>query len=121
MRDRLIELSKKAHSEWLKKQYDHETDKDIGEYVADYLIENGVIVPPVKVGAKVYIIGWCDDIEEFVVRHFLYETNGTGAYVFMFRAFIGEESWFQFWEHDLGKTVFLAREQAEQALAEMQK
>ena len=56
MRDRLIKLSEKAHKEWLQKEYDHETDKDIGEFVADYLLENGVIVPPCKVGDMVYCI-----------------------------------------------------------------
>lgn len=44
MRDKLIRLCKKAHSGWLKKEYDNETDKSIGEYVADYLIANGVTV-----------------------------------------------------------------------------
>ena len=59
MRDRLIELIKKGidkhestienyvHPEW--------------EFVADYLLENGVIVPPCKVGDTVYkIVKFCE-------------------------------------------------------------
>ena len=44
MRDKLIEFIKNAHSEWLKKEYDHETDKSVCEYVADRLLAEGVIV-----------------------------------------------------------------------------
>lgn len=44
MRDRLIKLTRQAQSEWLEKTYDHETKQKIEEYVADYLIANGVVV-----------------------------------------------------------------------------
>lgn len=53
MRDKLIELSEKAHAEWLQKEYDHETQKSIGEFVADYLLENGVVISEDK--AKIEI------------------------------------------------------------------
>lgn len=43
-RERLIELIKKSRREWLEKDYDHDTDKSVDEYVADYLIANGVTV-----------------------------------------------------------------------------
>ena len=48
MRDRLIELMQ----EWGNKN----TDSFPFEQVADYLLENGVIVPPCKVGDKVYCV-----------------------------------------------------------------
>jgi hypothetical protein len=43
-RERLVELIKKYRREWLEKEYDHETEKSVDEYVADYLIANGVTV-----------------------------------------------------------------------------
>ena len=50
MRDRLIELRRKAWVEWQQSA----TEVDFEEYCADYLIAKGVIVPPVKVGQTVY-------------------------------------------------------------------
>ena len=49
MRDRLIELLDKVHHTHLGKEY----IERIGT-IADYLLENGVIVPPVMVGQTVY-------------------------------------------------------------------
>ena len=43
-RERLIELIKKSRREWLEKEYDHDTEKSVDEYVSDYLIANGVTV-----------------------------------------------------------------------------
>lgn len=55
MRDRLIEL--------LNKKYDHfcdqcgvNKDSRYTENLADYLLKNGVIVPPCKVGDTVYAV-----------------------------------------------------------------
>ena len=46
MRDILIELIKSAHMEWLRKEYDHETDKNVCEYLADHLLANSVAILP---------------------------------------------------------------------------
>lgn len=48
MRDKLIELQKQAQNDWLRKEYEHETHKDLAEYVADHLIANNVFVLPEK-------------------------------------------------------------------------
>ena len=56
MRDRLIKLLKKAQNEWLQKEYEQETHKDLAEYVADHLIDNGVIVTPCKAGDIAYCV-----------------------------------------------------------------
>ena len=83
--------------------------------VADYLLANGVIVPPCKVGDTVYEIcerrrsgKWQKAIVERVVHgieigidKILTARCGTTAYVYLSR---------------LGKTVFLTREEAETAL-----
>lgn len=85
------------------------------EFIADYLLANGVIVPPCKVGDTVYEIcerrrsgKWQKAIVERVVHgieigidKILTARCGTTAYVYLSR---------------LGKTVFLTREEAETAL-----
>jgi hypothetical protein len=76
------------------------------EQIADYLLDNGVIAPPCKVGDTVYWYNMGGEIAEakvkmlgFAVRH----SKGF-EYDVPFDAF--------------GKTVFLTREEAEKALAE---
>ena len=50
MRDRLIELIKNAPV------WENGTFDEACEFVADHLIENGVILPPCKVGDTVYVV-----------------------------------------------------------------
>ena len=121
MRDRLIELiSKKQcrNSECVKSCSDCASiaifDEDV-EILADYLLENGVIVPPCKVGDKVYVI------EDWVYSKFL-EEKEVGAISIQGTNDFSKE----LWEDcrggligafaDFGKTVFLTREEAEKAL-----
>lgn len=69
-------------------------------YLADYLLEHGVIVPPCKIGDTVYINNAglvCEDR----IRNIVYDT--------------GE---FAFGKKEVGKTVFFTREKTEQALKE---
>lgn len=82
--------------------------------LADYLLENGVIVPPVKVGQIVYAlwdieeIGWRIKPETILAINIL----GSGIYV---------ETQFDYYKIDeIGKEVFLTQEEAEKALAERQ-
>ena len=102
MRDRLIELVKKADSATLGDTY---------ESYADYLIANGVILPPCKVGDINYTIGKftgqiipneVKTIEICKNDMYLINENYTVASV----------------EQQLGKTVFLTREEAEAKLKE---
>ena len=75
--------------------------------LADYLLANGIIVPPVKVGDVVYIVCCVDNktvIEESAVEEVSTKRIWTGEV-----------------DYDLeqiGKSIFLSRELAEQALAE---
>lgn len=114
-RDRLIELLS-------GKSID--TYADV-EYVADYLIANGVIVPPCKVGqtiyyhfqfsnksilpftrkAKVKKIYCCNNKMRFIIDVELMDANERGIIKF-------------FGFEDFGKTVFLTKEEAEKALKE---
>lgn len=81
------------------------------EYVADYLLENGVIVPPVKVGQKVYyVIESLGEVAEGCIREIIVAEE-----VFVNFTLKG---WFSQTSHigEIGKTVFLTKEEALQAL-----
>ena len=86
------------------------------EILADYLLSNGVIVPPVQVGATVYctdsyrhlikpleIIGFEVDYTKRICKYYCSGGDYTPA-------------WFN--PAEIGKTVFLTREEAEKALKE---
>ena len=66
MRDRLIKLLRDSGC-----SDEFETFEDI----ADYLIENGVIVPPCKVGDKIYYIG-DGDVQELNIEFITITENG---------------------------------------------
>ena len=88
--------------------------------VADYLLENGVIVPPCKIGETLY------DAREFFYKADapdLYEMKSddicvekdskSGEYRFIYDdAYVSYD--------EIGKTVFLTKEEAEQALGKLQ-
>lgn len=87
---------------------------DTMEFVADYLLENGVIVPPVKVGDMVYRISTksCTKmkyIQKTKVSRIAIDNDGT--WIFCECNPISKCVF--------GKTVFLTKEEAEQALKEM--
>lgn len=117
-RDRLIELLKQELSIY---------DEDI----ADYLLENGVIVPPCKVGDTVYIknkpvkvsfihidnkdVTCCvefDCVDCYVCPFYEDVVSWEGEHDCATNGFL------EFTADDIGKTVFLTREDAEKALKE---
>ena len=90
--------------------------------IADYLIANGVIVPPCKVGAEIFGVFDNDDeqrkeIYEGKVICFSLDENN------LLWARMRYKNGLTYWHtiDDFGKTVFLTREEAEQALAERSK
>ena len=107
MRERLIELIQNAVGGCARHW---------AEIIADSLLENGVIVPPCKVGDKMYFDGkyfadrFAGEIMERSVDVVLTEAWAT---------FRGEVD-LSFDFEDFGKTVFLTREEAEKALKEAQ-
>jgi hypothetical protein len=117
MRDRLIELLD-------KKQY-HGNSTEVGvNYIqntnlADYLLSEGVIVPKVKIGDKLYAINAAQTrVNVYEVTRL--EVFICGVKIFGRPIYCREEYWLC-WDQDLGNDepcVFLAREQAEKALAE---
>lgn len=97
MRDRLIELLEECRSI-------EGVGSDLIEKQADHLIANGVIVPPCKVGHPVYRI--CK--QKYPVD--AYRMHWEEDWVILTRPF--DLSMIQ----EIGKTVFLTREEAERAL-----
>lgn len=59
MRDRLIEIVDKAKEEYANDVTDHTET----EYIVESLLNNGVIVPPCKVGQIVYRVYWNNSID----------------------------------------------------------
>lgn len=78
------------------------------EEMADYLIKNGVIVLPCKVGDKVYELTTSEEIEQRKVKDIIYDNEG-------FRLRL--EPYFSY-EYYLNETVFLTHSEAAQALKE---
>lgn len=111
MKDRLIELLKGFRTpicEGLNAKL-----PDV-EGLADYLLAEGVIVPPCKVGARVYVItSQTSDNRNL----YIFEDEIThyricdGCTIMCFEKHLGVPSWR--WNN-----VFLTREEAEKALAE---
>ena len=117
MKDRLIELIGKEYL--------------FAEDVADYLLENGVILPPCKVGQTVYSQKGCfflpyeKDInpkEVIPCEVIAIKETRWGKYILLKPLLIetygmrSSNEWFTF--SAIGKTVFLTREEAEAKLKE---
>ena len=105
MRDRLIELIGQARA----MEASGIQCKVSNGYIADYLLAEGVIVPPCKVGQTVWFPSEYYDgpypliitrLEIYEEETILYSEGG------------------EWHPEDFGKTVFLTREEAEKALAE---
>lgn len=118
MRERLIEL--------LNHKYDHfcdqcgvNKDSHYTDNLADYLLANGVIVPPCKVGYYIWFIK-NDKLTFGQVEDVTISRNGTYAFVFEVDE---EDDIIDEWTVplcDFGKTVFLTKEEAENALSKLQ-
>ena len=113
MRDRLIEL--------LNKKYDHfcdqcgvNKDSHYTENLADYLLANGVIVPPCKVGDTVYEIG----IGKLSGQKTIKQSKVTAIKI-SDKLTITLDYTTNFYDTDIGRWLFVgknAKEEAEQAL-----
>ena len=97
--------------------------KHWAEIIADYLLANGVIVPPCKVGDTVYTInttitcthifkGW-----DYLNKKPIYEIKKESFIGISEIVIPNIEYIFAHW-HFFGKEIFLTREEAEQALKE---
>lgn len=107
---------------------DEDCEKCSCEIFTDYFLNNGVIVPPCKVGDWVYVIDCCrcynSDVkgcrerqEKYSTRKYILAVNapskiGTKCFKVFKRKFKKE------WVFKVGKTVFLTSEEAEKVLKE---
>lgn len=118
MRDRLIELCREAQTKYLEEE---PPVGDFGKYLADHLLANGVIVPPCKVGDVVYVVKPCFSyIAEYEVRGFHFgefpTLNGHKRNPYLIGYFKTSGMLKHIFIKDIGKTVFLTREEAERTL-----
>lgn len=112
-RERLIELIRKAKKNTKGANCDLEREM----LFADYLLENGVIVPPCKVGDTVYFI--IDDAisgEAFLDSQQINDVSTRGIFVSSDTLVENCDTFEPY--SNFGETSFLTREEAEKALAE---
>jgi hypothetical protein len=121
MRDRLIKDLRISKTEWLEKECDHETDKELVEYVADYILDDGWIRLPCKVGDKTFLL--LEKINgDYVVNEskcIRITDNGYGKSYSMFIDCKEIGNTLECGISDFGKWVFLTKSEAEQKLKEM--
>ena len=123
-RDRLIELLEEAK---IKAQDTiGSMNEGFGAWYADYLHEHGIILPPCKVGDKLYLPGVGDGIRSVevltVTRIILDGVHDGAEFVFCTNDGDGDDySYGRFDFVDIGQEVFFDREDAEKKLAEMSK
>lgn len=104
MRDRLIQLITNSEIDFLCSP----NKTHFPTFLADHLIENGVIVPPCKVGQTIWFIRDEKIIETKVEKIVL---KNKGVYLKL-----GCNAMYETSCNSIGKTVFLTREEAEQKL-----
>ena len=87
------------------------------EMIADHILSDGWIRPPCKVGDTVYIVNTDIDGEVFMEENKIYDVSTTSMFISATMPISDEILCAEPYE-DIGKTIFLTREEAEKALAE---
>ena len=107
MRDRLVELTKESLIRHIDKSC------KLAENIADDLLANGVIVPPCKVGQKV----WCivDGVSFNPLEASIYSITIQAEGIIM-RCGVKGYYGVSYMATDFGKKFFASKEEAEQAL-----
>ena len=111
MRDRLIELIKNCSKQPIMIEgLEHWADT-----IADYLLENGVIVQPCKVGDDLYYPVFATN-RVLLYKVISIKLNSKGLYVVCENCLSKSQMTHQ--ATQIGKTIFLTEREAEWALAE---
>ena len=107
-RERLVELLRKSGASF---------ERALPEEIADYLIANNVVVTPMKLGQNCFNpCSYRNDVDECRVSSITQKVDGT----FKIRLTNLRGKWvFEITEDEIGKKVFLSREDAEAKLKEM--
>ena len=110
-RDRLIELIQNAVNGCARHW---------AEIIADHLLANGVIVLPFKIGQSVYDISefmngsYAPEMYEMKGNELNIELNKAGEYIFTYDGMY-------IYPEDMGRSIFLTKEEAEEKLKEFGK
>ena len=121
MRERLIELINEMAKYIYEQLMDGNCEQSlyavehIDELKADYLLDNGVIVPPCKVGDKFWMIDCSNRIQKCKIFSVNYHKNQNDD-MWMYGIKIEDGMVLTCEDDDIGKYVFLTREEAERAL-----
>lgn len=112
-RDRLIELCNKKINTMKFNNSDHWFDfhERISEMVG-YLIANGVIVPPCGLNQTLWRITWNNRVEQCKVSSITQKADGS----LKIRITPPSKAVFEITVDEIGKTVFLTKEEAEAEL-----
>lgn len=110
--DRLIELLENGFFEALSKCKGEDKDKKACDFLADYLLENGVIVPLINETDTVYVVLLNKVLKFDIISVNLFQNR------LLYKGQHGLNLSYIFRPSDIGKTVFLTREEAEEALKE---
>lgn len=121
-REKLVKLLMFGLIEWKN----NKKKRSIYEGFADYLLENGVIVPPCKAGDKIFEAIFMKESKGFIVErnvvgfHFgeLPDLRGHKRHEYFVVYHKDTNSIAHLNFKDIGKTVFFTKEEAEKALAE---
>lgn len=122
MKDRLIELLGKADeaTEILTRDFPSYEEELKAFYtgIANYLLDNGVIVLPCAVGDTVYVVGeyGIGGVKEYEVGCIVLKGNADYSRCLWEDVYGGGIGNFE----DIGKTVFLTKEEAERKLKELE-
>lgn len=120
MRDRLIKKINQIEFDYSEicvecSEDGYRSPPDYAEYFADRLLADGIIVPPVKINQTVYVIDRADVRDPIKEKIVLEIQDG-----YLGAVFVLQDTPFRLRRAynfgDVGKTVFLAREEAEKAL-----
>ena len=121
-RERLVELIDKKRLEYVSfcnemAMAGNYGMPSLGEYLADYLLAKGVIVPPCKVGDTAYFVLYDGvDDEWFISAEPIVDVCTKGFYT---SGHEGSTENGDLWQwSEIGKIVFLSKEEAERALKE---
>lgn len=128
MRDRLIELLRQIEFDYYEEcvcasEDGYKGAPDFAKFFVDHLISNGVIVPPCKSGDKAYHLTSIDTLDELNVAEIFEGKVSSVSIEDKLWIFCRYDNGLNYWytERDIGRNLFLTREEAEQALAERSK
>ncbi len=114
MRDRLVDLINEAKDEYPSIPSVNCCKPTFVYYLADRLLANGGILPLCKVGDEVWFISCLDEIVYIGTIHDV-RYNGCSCIYRIVRS-VENGGVFAFSDYEIGKSVFLARKEAEQSL-----